>query len=361
MNAPLSNILEQYISTSVLLFDAQHRLVYANNAAEVLLGQSFKQTEYKQVEHLFVEGCISQTLIERCLQEQRPGFLEFEFIVTPFAEWRPRHIFFHPVSIQQSTYVLIEVLLLEGDNLARDRALMQQNQVNQSLTRNLAHEIKNPLSGLRGAAQLMAKRATETELTKLTDIIIAEADRLGKLVDRMMTPAQIESKEWVNIHAVIDKAIDMIQFPQQADLVIQQDYDPSLPAVKIAQEHIYQALMNVINNAREALQGKGRITVRTRAMHQYAIAGKQYALVIKIDIEDTGPGIPEELKPVIFLPTISSKTTLNKQNQGLGLGIAQSLVIQNHGIIEFESHPGKTCFSICLPVIHDNHDNKIAT
>ncbi len=337
--------IHRLLQTSIIVIDEDLTILWLNDAAEALLAQSFRRVESSPLLSVLVAGDLNQQLLQQCFLQKGQWQLEDATLVTAHEEWQGCHVSLNYQHMDQSPVVLLEIMCArEQMGIRKEYQLLDQNKVSLSMVRNLAHEIKNPLSGLRGAAQLLARKVPQT-LTRFTEVIVAEADRLQNLVDRMLTPAKVEKRRATNIHSLTERAIEVIALQSNNSVELQRDYDPSLPELNIAPEQIYQSLLNLMNNACEALNFDGRVTVRTRAVHQHSIGPKQYRLMVRVDIEDNGPGIPEELKDVIFFPTISGK-----QSSGLGLGIAQSLVRQNDGIIEYQSAPGTTCFSVFLPI-----------
>jgi two-component system nitrogen regulation sensor histidine kinase GlnL len=343
--------IHQLLQTAIIVVDPALTLLWLNDAAEALLGQSLRRSRSQPLLSILVGGDIDQTLLQQCFNLKGQWQIEDATLITPQTEWPGCHVSLNYQQLDQQPIVILEVMCARDQlGVRKEYQLLDQNKVSLSLVRNLAHEIKNPLSGLRGAAQLLARKIPE-HLNKFTQVIVAEADRLQKLVDRMLLPAKVEAAQLTNIHQITERALDFIQLNAGDQLDIKRDYDPSLPDLMIAPEQVYQALLNLLNNACEALENKGRLIVRTRAVHQHSIGPKQYRLMARIDVEDNGPGISDDLKDVIFFPTISGK-----QSSGLGLGIAQSLIRQNQGIIEFESVPGRTCFSIFIPITSNSSE-----
>ncbi|NVK87936.1 MAG: PAS domain-containing protein [Gammaproteobacteria bacterium] len=338
-------MINQLMQTAVILIDDGFRIQWVNDAAEALLGQSLRRLNEHNISDVLIAGDVTEALLAHCFEQKGQWQLEEATLVTAQDEWRDCSVSLNYQHLEQQPVILIEIMCARDQlGIKKEYQLLDQNKVSLSMVRNLAHEIKNPLSGLRGAAQLLSRKVPET-LQRFTDVIVAEADRLQQLVDRMLTPAKVEPRQQMNVHELTERAINFIQLQPQSAITLIRDYDPSLPELFVAKEQVYQALLNLLNNACEALSQSGSIILRTRAVHQHSIGPKQYRLMARIDVEDNGPGISDELKDVIFFPTISGK-----QSSGLGLGIAQSLIRQNDGIIEFESAAGKTCFSIFLPI-----------
>jgi two-component system nitrogen regulation sensor histidine kinase GlnL len=200
---------------------------------------------------------------------------------------------------------------------------------------------------MRGAAQLLERKLTSSELKRYTEIIIAEADRLAALVDRVLRAGGMRREEKINLHQLTEHVAELAiaEAPEGVRLV--RDYDPSLPPICVDRDQLVQALLNVVRNSLQALGTKGRIIIRTRALANFVIGGKQHRLVDSIEIEDNGPGIPEDLQETVFLPLVTSKP----EGSGIGLTIAQELVSRNGGLLEFDSRPGCTVFRIRLPAV----------
>jgi len=214
------------------------------------------------------------------------------------------------------------------------------------MARALAHEIKNPLGGLRGAAQLLDQELQDPELREYTQIIIAESDRLQDLMDKMLGPNKPAQKTLLNIHEVLERVRQLVLVEANKNIQLKTDYDPSIPDLYADKNQLIQALLNIVRNAVQAIQTEGEILLKTRIRRHMTIGRKRFKLTIKIDIIDSGPGIKPELMDQIFYPMITSRA----EGTGLGLSIAQSLINQHSGLIECESEPGRTVFSIYLPL-----------
>ena len=230
--------------------------------------------------------------------------------------------------------------------IAREERLHDQTEASRWLIRNLAHEIKNPLGGLRGAAQLLERELERRELTEYTQVIMKEADRLQTLMDRLLTPQRLPQLAPLNIHEAVERVRSLVlaEFPE--GILIRREYDVSLPAIEADKEQIIQALLNIVRNAAQALKGTGEIVLGTRVARQVTLARKLHRLVVMIQVTDNGPGVPEELRDKIFFPLVSGR----EGGTGLGLTLAQNIISQHQGAIELESEPGRTCFTIVLPL-----------
>jgi two-component system nitrogen regulation sensor histidine kinase GlnL len=214
------------------------------------------------------------------------------------------------------------------------------------MVRQLAHEIKNPLGGLRGAAQLLERQLDSDELREYTHVIISEADRLVGLVDTLLGPGGPPNKQPVNVHELIEYVIRLIE-PEMSDHIhLRRDYDPGLPDFLLDRDQMVQALLNLARNALAALDGQGTITLRSRAIMNVTIGDTRYPVAANIEVEDDGPGIPGELQDSIFYPLVTSRP----DGTGLGLPAAQELISRHGGLIEFDSRPGRTVFRVLIPI-----------
>lgn len=230
--------------------------------------------------------------------------------------------------------------------VAREEQLLQQQQANRELIRNLAHEIKNPLGGIRGSAQLLERELADPQLREYTEVIIAEADRLQDLMNRLLTSHCMMRPGQLNIHDVLERVRRLVlaEFPE---LSVRRDYDTSLPEITADREQLIQAILNIARNAAQAMAGRGEIRLRTRVARQVTLAKRRFKLALELQVIDNGPGIPDEIRDKIFYPLVSGR----EGGSGLGLSLAQSFVEQHQGMIEVESRKGHTCFTILLPII----------
>lgn len=230
--------------------------------------------------------------------------------------------------------------------LARDSWLSERQSATRSMIRGLAHEIKNPLGGLRGAAQLLDRELPPGELREFTRIITHEADRLTKLVDRMTAPYMQIRRERLNLHEVLQHVFKLVQVEVQGRVTIYRDYDPSLPDILAERDGLTQVFLNIVKNAAQAIGEKGRITLRTRIGRRQSVGGVLYRQVLRAQVHDDGPGVPEELAEKMFYPLVTGRA----DGTGLGLSLAQEIVSRHKGRIECESEPGNTTFTVILPL-----------
>lgn len=235
--------------------------------------------------------------------------------------------------------------------ISKEEQLLSQQHTAKMLLRGLAHEIKNPLGGLRGAAQLLDMELEDPELKEYTQVIIAESDRLQGLMDKMLGPNKPPQKQPLNIHEVLERIRTLVQAEKSQFISIRTDYDPSIPDIVADKNQLIQALLNIVRNAVQAIEKQGTITFKTRIHRQMTIGRKRYRLILRIDIADDGPGIEPDMMHQIFYPMVTGRA----EGTGLGLSIAQSLINYHNGLIECASEPGNTVFSIFLP-LENGHD-----
>lgn len=246
--------------------------------------------------------------------------------------------------------LVLEFLDTERDRRVRREAeLVAQQRLSRRIIRQLAHEVKNPLGGLRGAAQLLERQLPDPEQKAYTRVIIEEADRLAALVDGILRAGGAPRPEEINLHRILEHVSQLIEAEKPTTIELLRDYDPSLPSVTVDRNQMIQAFLNVARNAMQALGDRGRLIFRTRALTNFTVGGERHRLVLSAEVEDNGPGIPDELKETIFYPLVTGRPT----GTGLGLTIAQDLVSRNGGLIEFTSEPGRTIFQIRLPVVNE--------
>lgn len=236
--------------------------------------------------------------------------------------------------------------------IAREEQLLNEQEATQTLVRGMAHEIKNPLGGLRGAAQLLDSELDSEELKEYTRIIISEADRLQNLVDRLLGSRAPTKNQWVNIHEVLERVRRLVKADIPSGVSLHFDYDPSIPQLNADLDNLIQIVFNIVGNALKAVGDSGRILFKTRILRNYVINHKQYKLALKLEVIDDGRGVPDNIRNKLFFPMISGSA----KGTGLGLSIAQSLANRHRGVIEFTSTPGDTRFKLLLPI--DNVEGK---
>jgi two-component system nitrogen regulation sensor histidine kinase GlnL len=358
VNNTTTQVLIDNMCTSVLLLDNRLRIVYMNPAAEMLLGHSLRQCLGNPLQQ-FVPGpdeFIEQ--VQKALDDRHPYTArEQELVFVARQEESLADLTVTPISTSyQQEQLMIEISCIDRRaRLLRDENHLSQHQATRQLIRGMAHEIKNPLGGLRGAAQLLDKELDTEELKEYTQIIIEEADRLQSLVDKLLGPRGVPTKEMISIHEVLEHVRQLIKVEAGDQVEAITNYDPSLPEICGDRDLLVQVFLNIARNALLALEGQddAQIMFKTRIKRQFTIGPTKHKLVLIAQVIDNGPGIPDELQETIFFPMVTG----NASGTGLGLSIAQSLVSQHDGIIEFESQPGKTAFTVCLPVTETRNES----
>ena len=342
------------LPSAVLLADAQFRIVHVNSAAENLFELSARSLTGRRVAEVLADeppggDALNRMLTEVVEQEWSHRTQEIE-IATPgrapilvACVVTPAH--------QPPVRVLLELQVIDQRlRAAREERIAEQAEANRELIRNLAHEIKNPLGGIRGAAQLLEHELPEARLKEYTQVIVKESDRLQALLDRMLTPHRPPRIAAVNIHEVLERVRSLLaaEFPKQIRLI--RDYDTSLPDLRGDIEQLIQVVLNVARNAAQALLAANtlqpEIRLKTRAARQVTLHKERYRLALELHVTDNGPGVPEDIRERIFFPLVSGR----EGGSGLGLTLAQSFVQQHRGAIECDSRPGSTVFKILLPL-----------
>ena len=341
----------EHLATAVILLDKARNVVYANPGVEILFALSAKQIAGLPIAQVF-PGCeILHSAVENALVSNSP-FREHEFHITTLRQNTVAvTCTVTPVDLAPACLLLEFQQMDQQLRIAREERMLIQQQANAELLRNLAHEIRNPLGGLRGAAQLLEHELPQANLREYTQVIIKEADRLQSLMDRLLVPHRVPKYEPTNIHEVLERVRSLLLAESPKGIMVKRDYDTSLPELIGDREKLIQAVLNIARNAAQAMQeegpqGQGQITLRTRAERQVTLAKKRYRVALKLQIIDNGPGIPDEIRDRIFYPLVSGR----EGGSGLGLTLAQTFITQHHGMIECDSHAGHTCFTILLPI-----------
>ncbi|MEO8418948.1 MAG: nitrogen regulation protein NR(II) [Methylophilaceae bacterium] len=341
----------EHLATAVILLDKARSVVYANPAAEILFEISAKQIAGLNISQIF-PGCeILHSAVENALDNYSP-FREHEFLITTLRQISLTvTCTVTPVDLTPACLVLEFQQMDQQLRIAREERMLIQQQANAELLRNLAHEIRNPLGGLRGAAQLLEHELPQAHLREYTQVIIKEADRLQSLMDRLLVPHRLPKYESTNIHEVLEHVRSLLLAESPEGVIVKRDYDTSLPELIADREKLIQAVLNIARNAVQAMQGHhteipSQIILRTRAERQVTLAKKRYRVAIKLQIIDNGPGILPEIRDRIFYPLVSGR----EGGSGLGLTLAQTFITQHHGMIECDSQAGQTCFTILLPI-----------
>ena len=328
------------------MLDEELLIAYLNTAAETLLGVSARRVVGRPIGDVVHPSTELVALCKRALATGLTFGLRELAVRTGD---RDVLLDCHAAPLERERFLLLELLDTERDRkMRREAALIAQQQLSRRIIRQLAHEVKNPLGGLRGAAQLLERQLPDPELKAYTRVIIEEADRLASLVDGILRAGGTPRVEEINIHRITEHVAQLIEAEKPAGVELVRDYDPSLPPVNADRNQMIQAFLNLARNALQAVGETGRLVFRTRALPNFVLGGEQHRLVLSAEVEDNGPGIPDELKDTIFYPLVTGRS----MGTGLGLTIAQDLVSRNGGLIEFTSQPGRTVFQLRLPAVN---------
>ena len=352
MNTPHRFQAFDLLGTPVAVMQGQGRVRFVNAALEDALGLSRRTLHDAYLPDYFVDP---HPLIMALSGAQSNEFaaLRYEAQLRRLHHDEPLPVHVIVALTDLPDEVIVELLPVEQQTRQeREERLLDQAQANKELIRNLAHEIKNPLGGIRGSAQLLEMELDDKELTEYTQVIIHEADRLQTLVDRLLAPHRRPHVVGdVNIHEVCERvrALILAEFPRGLKVV--RDYDISIPEFRGDREQLIQAVLNIAHNAAQALQervvqGDAQITLKTRILRQVTFGKQRYRLALELHVMDNGPGVPDSIKDRIFFPLISGR----EGGSGLGLTLAQTFVQQHHGMIECDSEPGRTDFKILIPL-----------
>lgn len=340
------------LTTAVLLLDDKLCIQYLNPAAEQFFATSSSHLINETVLNLLHEDDEPYAELKNALSEQHAFTKrEVQLRLPNTTQAATVDYTVTPLSEAQSRSLLVEIRPLDRLlRISREDGLISTHNATRALVRGVAHEVKNPLGGIRGAAQLLARELDSDELKDYTNVIIAEADRLRNLVDRMLGPRTIPQLKETNIHEVLERVRSIVDVELNGTIPIARDYDPSLPEITVDSDQLIQAILNIVRNASQALrenpdQTDPSIVLRTRPLRQFTIGSVRHRLTLLVEIEDNGPGIKKELQETIFFPMVSGRAA----GTGLGLSISQSIINQHHGLIECESEPGKTIFRLLLP------------
>jgi two-component system nitrogen regulation sensor histidine kinase GlnL len=334
------------LATAVILLDRELRVQYANPSAENLFEFSSKHITGLPLRQVFGDVATLTRAVASAL-DSGASFTEHELgLATPAGQSLSVNCTVTPVEAGDTRLALEFHQIDQQLKIAREERMLLQQQANRELLRNLAHEIKNPLGGLRGAAQLLEHELPRPSLREYTQVIIKEADRLQKLMDRLFAPNHLPHPQPTNIHEVLERVRSLTLAETPRGIVIRRDYDTSLPELMADPEQLIQAVLNIVRNSVQAMDGKGEIILRTRIARQVTLAKKRHRLAIMVQVIDNGPGIPEAIREKIFYPLVSGRDG----GTGMGLTIAQALINQHQGTIECESRPGYTCFTLLLPL-----------
>lgn len=333
------------LSSAVVLLDEKQLIRHMNPAAENLFAAAQRIWLGRNLAQLVGPSSVLASALENALRNNwsytghnievtrigQPA-MHLDCVVTPVEAGNARLLLeFRPIDYQLRA--------------AREEREAVQQQANRELVRNLAHEIKNPLGGIRGSAQLLERELSNPSLREYTQVIISEADRLQDLMQRLLSSHRTMQPAQINIHEILERVRKLIH-AEFSGVTVRRDYDTSLPDLTGDREQLIQAILNIARNAAQAMNGRGEIIFRTRSERNVTLAKKRYSLALDLQVIDDGPGIPEAIRDKVFYPLVSGR----EGGSGLGLTLTQSFIQQHHGIIDLESRPGRTCFRILMPL-----------
>jgi two-component system, NtrC family, nitrogen regulation sensor histidine kinase GlnL len=351
-------LLVDNLATAILLVDSNLNIFYLNSSCEALFDISLLRASGMSVLNLIcvpsdefnTEEALKNTLNTSQPYTRREATIKVNF--------KDIHVDYS-VSLMNYNKAYHPLLLIELNpidrmlKISKEENLVQQHQVARQLIRGVAHEIKNPLGGIRGATQLLARSLNDPQYAEFTDIIISEVDRLRNLADTMLGSRQLPSYQPVNIHEPLERVRSLIANQTKKKIKITRDYDLSLPDVNADRDQLIQVMLNICVNAVQAMMEnkdffqdhQPELTLRTRIQRLVTINSVLNRSTVRIDIEDNGPGVPEDILESVFYPLVTGRA----KGTGLGLSIAQNIMHQHNGMIECQSVPGKTTFSLYLP------------
>jgi len=337
------------LAAAVMLLDRRRVIEHVNPAGENLFQVSKNIMVGQTLEEAFAD-CTDLQVAIGCADRDNCSYTQHDLthLAAPVSGGlrHPLTCTVTPFELDATDGFLLEFTPMQQQlRIAREERLLDQSHANRELIRNLAHEIKNPLGALRGAAQLLDRELERPDLHEYTQVIMMEADRLQSLMDRLLTPHRLPQPTALNIHEVTERVRSLL-VAEYPDLHIRRDYDTSLPPLTADREQLIQAVLNIARNAAQAMHGSGNIAFRTRVARRVTLAKKLYRLAIVLEVNDDGPGIPADIRDRVFFPLVSGRDG----GTGLGLTLAQNFVNQHQGIIEVESEPGNTSFTILLPL-----------
>ena len=335
------------LSSGVILLDDHLLIVGLNPAAENILGISRQRAHGQSLLQLVDDEPEMREILTRV--EATGDHYANEMRLAPTEVHNDERIVDCRVSpiATDDARLLVEITdVTRRSQISRENALLIQHGAGRQMIRQLAHEIKNPLGGIRGAAQLLARQLEDPEQREYTDVVISETDRLAGLVDTLLGPGGPPNKQPVNVHELLEYVVRIIAAEDQRSIEIRRDYDPGLPTIDLDRDQMVQAFLNLVRNATAALDGQGTLTLRSRAVTNFTIGDARHRVIASIEIEDDGPGIQADMQDSVFYPLVTSRP----EGTGLGLPAAQELISRHKGLIEFESRPGRTVFFVRIPL-----------
>ena len=339
------------LATGIVVLDRQLCVTYANVAAQDLLGVGFARARGRPFIALLAGPNGLDELLRRAVAHGE-AIADRELALRPAGAGREPRIVDLTVTPLEGTVTGSHLLLELADatqrlRISREADLLARLEGSRLMVRQLAHEIKNPLGGLRGAAQLLERELEQPAQREYTGVIIREADRLTALVDSMSGSMRPPQKSLSNVHELCEHVFTLLRSEARSAVLLERDYDPSLPDAVLDRNQVIQALLNLGRNALQAVGDRGRVLLRSRALMGVSIGATRHRLVASLQVEDNGPGVPDALRETLFLPLVTGRPT----GTGLGLAVAQEIATRHGGIVEFDSEPGRTVFTLLLPIV----------
>lgn len=339
-----------HLTTAVLALDAGLCVQFMNPAAEEMFGLSARQAVGHLLSRLFLNSAELESIAGRVLEKQTA-------VAGRDLELVPREMPTLPLAVDCSASIFrlpekTDGVLLEFQDttrlrrISREAELIQQHGVSRKIIRQLAHEIKNPLGGLKGAAQLLQGELVGSELSEYTTVMVREVDRLAGLIDRMLGPTRPLDRRPCNLHEVLDHVLQLVAADAPARVTLVSDFDLSLPLLEIDRDLMTQVFLNLARNGVQALGDQGELVLRTRILSNFTLGHRRYKMVASIEFQDNGPGVDPSVAETLFYPLVTSRSN----GTGLGLSISQELANRHDGLIEFSSRPGHTVFQVLLPM-----------
>ena len=330
-----------------MLLDAHLLIVAMNPAAENILGTSQARARGHSLLKLVDDDPEMRDILSRVATTGEHYANEMHLAPNEaHAHERVVDCRVSPIFTEDACLLIEMTDVTRRSQITRENALLIQHGAGRQMIRQLAHEIKNPLGGIRGAAQLLERQLDDESLHEYTDVVISETDRLAGLVDTLLGPGGPPNKQPVNVHELLEYVVRLIESEDDRQLTVHRDYDPGLPDIDLDRDQMIQAFLNLLRNAAAALDGQGTLTLRSRAATNFTIGNVRHRVIASIEIEDDGPGIPPELQDTVFYPLVTSRP----EGTGLGLPAAQELLSRHGGLIEFDSRPGRTVFYVRIPL-----------
>ena len=352
----LNTSLLDNLTTAIILLDKDLHVIYINPAAEALLETSDRHSHNTYIGDVLLNV---KELVKALKSVKDNGITFIARKVKLVKANTNRMTVDYSASrliYENDTYIMLEIQELDRSyNISRKEMLISNHETTLGLVRGLGHEIKNPIGGIRGAAQLLAEELTDNNLKDYTNVIIEEADRLVGLIDRLTGQYQKPALQQLNIHEVLERVYNLVIAETRGSIEVEKDYDPSIPEITGDIAQLIQAVLNIVRNAMQSLTESEpavknpKIILRTRTVNHVTIGPVMHKLVAKIEIIDNGPGIKQELFENIFYPLISGRAN----GTGLGLSLSQNILKNHNGLIECDSHEGETCFTISLPLSNE--------